>query len=354
MNVSDTRTVVSRIPLNTLSIPFGLAGLAGVWSVATEHLGLPRGFAEVLWVIAAVAWVWTIVAHTIRGRASGQSLVEQLRHPAQGPVGAAIPVIGMLLGAHLHGYWAIGGTVLVIASIAASVLFAAWMLSFWLGGNLQLDAVHGAYLLPTVASAFIAATASASIGLPFLAIGAFAVGAFFWVVVFTVILARLAFRPALPAPLVPTMAILVAPPAVGGAAWLAMTGSVGGTVGVSLAGIGVLMVLVQIALIPRYRALPFSLGFWSFTFAYASVAGYAIDWLSAAAPAGWQLIAAVVLAAMTLFTGTIGVRSILLVADGRRTRRAALRQLLVADEAVEAHSAALAPRTGAVAIGASA
>ena len=42
----------------------------------------------------------------------------------------------------------------------------------------------------------------------------FGVGVFFWGVMTGLLLIRLSFRPALPDPLVPTMAILVAPPAV--------------------------------------------------------------------------------------------------------------------------------------------
>ena len=80
-------------------------------------------------------------------------------------------------------------------------------------------------------------------------------------------------------------------------------------------------------LLPRYRALPFSLGFWSFTFPVASVAALAITWLHLLQPFAWQAITIGVLAAVTVLAVTVLVVSIatksilLLIATTRAARR---------------------------------
>jgi tellurite resistance protein len=84
------------------------------------------------------------------------------------------------------------------------------------------------------------------------------------------------------------------------------------------------MVLIQVMLLPRYRALPFSLGFWSFTFPAASVAALAITWVRLLQPAAWQAITVGVLAAATLLVVVIAAKSILLLFA---TTRAARRQM---------------------------
>lgn len=299
-----------RIPLNTLAIPFGLSGLAAVWTGAGEDLGWPEGLGDALWLVAAIAWVWMIVAHAVRGSKSADSLSSQLRHPAQGPIAALVPIVGMLLGANLFNILPVLGVALVIASIAVSVVFAGWLLSFWASGPVPVDAVHGGYFLPTVASGLIAATAAARVGLTAVAVGAFAVGILFWIVIFTVLLARLATRPALPAPLTPTLAIIVAPPAVAGTAWFAITGGQIDAVEYALAAVTVVMVLMQVFLIPRYRSLAFSLGFWSFTFSFAAVGGYAIEWLFLLKPFAWPVLVIAILAGITVLIGTIAFKSV--------------------------------------------
>lgn len=326
---------VQRIPLNTLAIGFGLAGLAAVWTTAGRLLGAPAGIAQALWAVAAVAWVWLIVAHLRRGAKSSETLRAQLRHPAQGPIAALVPVVGMLLGADLHRFVPVAGEILVIISMVAAAAFAAWILAFWHAGNLTPEAFHGGYLLPTVAGGLIAATTSYTVGMPGVAVGAFAVGIFFWIVISTVLLARLAFFPPLPAALTPTCAILLAPPAVAGTAWFTINGEHADLISTALLGLLVLMALQQVALLPRYRKLPFTLGFWSFTFPLAAAAGYGVDWLAIAAFPGWQAVAWLLVALATVVIAAIGVRSLWLVTSVRRGARRAESVLRRADELVE-------------------
>ncbi|MFP3465365.1 transporter [Leifsonia sp. SIMBA_070] len=324
-----------RIPLNTLAIAFGLAGLATVWTVAARLLGVPELVGQLLWVVVAVAWLWLIVAHLRRGARSAESLADQLRHPAQGPIAALVPVVGMLLGADLYRFVPLAGVILVIASIVVAAGFAGWILAFWHSGSLPPEAFHGGYLLPTVAASLIAATTSYRIGVPALAIGAFAVGVFFWVVISTVLLARLAFFSPLPDALTPTCAILLAPPAVAGTAWFTINGEHADLVSMALLGLLVLMALQQLALLPRYRRLSFTLGFWSFTFPLAAAGGYGAEWASVAAFPGWQLVAWLLVALVTVVILAVAVRSLLLVTSVRRGVQRAEIVLRRADDAVE-------------------
>lgn len=326
---------VPRIPLNTLAIAFGLAGLAGVWSTAARLLGLSAVPADVLWLVAATAWVWLILAHLLRGRRSPESLASQLRHPAQGPIAALVPIVGMLLGAQLHTVLPRAGAILVVASIVVAAVFAGWVLSFWVSGQLKPDTFHPGFLLPTVAGGFVASATASAIGLPALAVGCFAVGLLFWAVIFPILLARFAFLPGLPAPLVPTLAIIVAPPVVGGTAWFAMSGERADPVSVGFLALGIVLTLMQLALIPRYRTLPFSLGFWSFTFPFAAVARYGMEWSAVAGFPGWQLIAWALLVMVTVLIVGIAIRSVVLVSRERRGSRSAERELLAADRRIE-------------------
>jgi tellurite resistance protein len=307
----------ARIPLNTFAIPLGLTGLAEAWSDAGTALHFPVPLSESFWVIAAIAWIWMTVAHLARGARSESTFASQLAHPAQGPIAAIMPIIGMLLGINLHEFWPLGGTVLIIVSIAAAALFAGWILAFWLRGQLTLESVHGGYFLPSVAASFVAGGAGSVIGASFLATGAFAVGAFFWLLMFALVASRLAFRPPLPDPLAPTMAILMAPPAVGGLAWFAYNGGKLDVVEQGLLGIAVVFVLMQLQFLRRYVHLPFSLGFWSFAFPSAFIAAFVIVWISKAPFIGWQVLAYFLLAVVTVLIVLIAVFSLRLYYRGR-------------------------------------
>ena len=66
---------------------------------------------------------------------------------------------------------------------------------------------------------------AAALGFAGLARLLFGHGATCWIILGSIILVRLFTRPALPAPLVPTSAIELAPPAFAGAAWFTINGN---------------------------------------------------------------------------------------------------------------------------------
>jgi tellurite resistance protein len=125
----------------------------------------------------------------------------------------------------------------------------------------------------------------------------------------------------MPAPLIPTLAIMIAPPAVASAAWLGISGGQPNHLFEGLSAMTAFMVLIQIMLLPRYRALPFSLGFWSFTFPVASVAALGITWLHQLQPFAWRAITVAVLAAVTALVLAIATKSVLLLITTLAARR---------------------------------
>ncbi|MBS1674025.1 MAG: transporter [Actinobacteria bacterium] len=313
----NTRIAGERIPLNTFAIGFGLAGLAETWSVLGADLGWPWLYGQVLWIVAGIAWIWLIVAHTARGLRTDRRLVDQLRHPAQGPIAALVPVTGMLLGADLYDVLPAAGLVLVVLSTIASLVFGGWMIATWFEGRLELAAVHGGYLLPTVAAGLVGADTCMHVGLAAAAWLMLGIGVFFWAVMTTLLVLRLTVSPVLPDPLVPTMMILLAPPVVGGIAWFALAGHEASPVALSIAGLTILTVIMQITLIGRYRRLRFSLGFWSFTFPIAAFGVYTTMWLALLRFPGWQGVATVLAALISLFILAIAVRSLALIPRSR-------------------------------------
>ena len=325
----------TRIPLNTLAIPFGLLGLAGSWSTARIAFGWAPWVPQVFWIIAIVALVWVLAAHTVRGRHAGSTLGSQLTHPAQGPIAAIVPASVTLIGAHLFANLPTVGAVLVYVGAGTGVAFAAWLTALWIRQSVPVQSIHGGYFLPTVAAGYITAGAAAAIGNTTVAVAAFGMGTFFWVVIFSIVLARLALVAPLPGPLTPTLAILAAPPAVAGMAWLAMNGRHLDRVSVVLLGSTFFMMLIQIALLPTYRRLRFSLGFWSFTFPMAAVASQTIAVSDIVGYPGWQ---AVVIAALVAISGlivAIAVKSLTATRGAEHGTRDEERRLAAANQLVE-------------------
>jgi tellurite resistance protein len=195
--------------------------------------------------------------------------------------------------------------------IALTVLLGNWFTGQWIYGTVELDRFHPGYFLPTVAGGLIASGGAALVGQRLLAEVLLGFGVISWLVVGSLILGRLFFRPMLPPPLQPTLAIEVAPAAVTTLAWFAIHGDHIDTVTAFLAGYGMLMVLAQLRLLPAYLRLSFVPGFWAFTFSWAAVVTASIVWLQSTQPAGYRVWQYVLIAAITALVGGIAIRTVI-------------------------------------------
>jgi tellurite resistance protein len=93
-----------RAPLTSLGIPFGLAGLAGTWTMAARTGLTANAIAEALWIVAALAWIVVVANYLWRSRNRGGSILTDLRDPAQGPFASLAPTTAMLICTHYTTY----------------------------------------------------------------------------------------------------------------------------------------------------------------------------------------------------------------------------------------------------------
>lgn len=283
------------------AVPLGLAGLAGVRQALATTVSTPTWPQEVLFATATAVRLTLTVGYLIGGARHPGRFGADRRHPIYGPFAAYIPVIGILLAAHYEQYTADVGRAAVVVLVAALTVLGAQLLAHWMLGNVRPLHVHPGYLPPTVAGVLIASIGLATCGYVGTADAAFGVGLFFWLVIGTVVTNRLFTGPALPATIRPTLAVLLSAPAAAGIAWFAIAGSTAHLVATLLAGVAAVMATVHLALLPDYRALPFTPNSWAFTFSVAASVNLTVRWLRLESPTYWTAWAWSLTALATVF-----------------------------------------------------
>lgn len=88
----------------------------------------------------------------------------------------------------------------------------------------------------------------------------------------------------------------------------------------ALGGYTILMALAQVRLIPIYRRLSFTPGFWSFSFSCAAAVSDALVWLAITKPPAATAYAIAVIALLTAFVAWIAYRTVLLAVRGQLLR----------------------------------
>jgi tellurite resistance protein len=306
---SPTSAAHAGITPNLFGIAYGLAILATCWGYAALLKLAPALVADILFIIAAAVWLVLVVSYLPQVTRQPGGWYAELTHPVTAPFISLIPIVGMLLTTGLMPHAPAAGKWLFAAFAAVTVVLAGWMIGQWIVERLDLDKLHPGYVLPAVAGGFIATVGAALAGWSGVAQTFFGLGLVSWLVIDSIILARLYFRPPLPPELQPTLAIEVAPPALAGLAYLAITHGKVDAVAFALGGYTLLAALVQVRLISVYRQLHFAAGSWAYAFPYAAVATLALHWVNYAHPPGYRIWAWVVMVAITAFIAALAAET---------------------------------------------
>jgi tellurite resistance protein len=275
-----TRPGALHLTANLFAIPFGLAGLAQAWTTVTRMASAPDWAGNALWIVAALVWLITLAGYLVNV-AAGHRWRTELSDQTFGPFTSLMVIVPMLLGVALARPAKTAGEVVFGCSAVLTVVVGAWLMGDWIAIDGDIRRWHPGYFLPLAAGGLLGAAGSAALGLGTLAVAFFGLGLVSWLVFASIVLLRLFTVAALPPPLLPTIAIEIAPPALAANAWFTINGGRVDAVSAVLAGYTALMVLVQVRLIPLYRKAPFGPGYWAFSFPYAAAVTCGVHWLAA-------------------------------------------------------------------------
>ncbi|BCW05686.1 TDT family transporter [Arthrobacter sp. NtRootA1] len=298
------------LPLSMFGIPLGLAGLGGVWSAARSFYEIPRWPEEVFYGSAGAIWLTLTAIYITGGLRRKGAFRADLRHEASGPFAAFIPIVGILLSVHYSEHLPGFGGWMSLVFIAALTVVVTQLLVRWITGGVPMQSIHPGYLLPVVAGPFVASIGFSSANAHDAALAAFGVGAFFWLVVGTIVTVRLMTAGEIAGPARPGLSAYLSAPATGSLAWMISHPGPMGAPQMMLTGVLVVMLLMQLLLIGEYRKVRFGPLFWVFTFPVAATANYGVRWITASNVPGRDVYVWVILALATAFILSVAAGTI--------------------------------------------
>ena len=137
-------------------------------------------------------------------------------------------------------------------------------IAFWIRHNFEIRFFNPAWFIPVVGNIIVPI-----MGVEYMSKGFsffyFSVGAFFWIVLFVIFFNRVVFHDQMPQKFIPTLFILIAPPAVGLLSYVRITGN-WDLFGEFLINITYFFALLLIFLYKKFKNLKFFISWWAFTF----------------------------------------------------------------------------------------
>ena len=284
---------------------------ARVWPLPGWMPDAARWLSLAFWLLVLTAYVRSCLVH----RATAQA---EWAHPVQSTLLSLGPVSLMLAAGSLQPVWHDGAFVLFAFGLGLQLGLGLWLVGrFWQGGREPASVTATAYL-PAVAQNLVAATTAATFGWTTLAQLLFGAGVFSWLALESLVLSRAATQDELHASHRPLQGIQMAPPVVGGLAYLSITPGAGDLLAHMLFGYGLFQALTALRLMHWSSRAGLVNSYWAFSFGVMALSSMGLTLLQRAPQqALWAGLAPVLFAAANLtLLGLAGI-TVQLVRQGR-------------------------------------
>lgn len=306
---------LAHLPLPLFAAPMGLGGLALAWRQGTAAFGLPGAVGEAVAALALAAFVTVALAYAAKALRHPAATAAELAHPVRAVFASAATVALIIAALAVLPWSRDAGTLLLAAGATAHLAVAVALLARWIAHPTEIAHAAPTWLIPLVGNILVPLGAVPA-GWPELGWLFFGLGAGLWVFVTPILLYRLIFHPDLPPRLLPTLAILLAPPSVGMLSWLALTGGPLDPMARVLFGLAVFFALALAALAPRLARLPFFLSWWAYTFPLAAFAAATARYAASVGGAVPQAAALGLLAVASLVVALVAACTLRALARG--------------------------------------
>lgn len=260
-----------HFPIPLFASVMGLSGLTLALHRAELSAGIPHAASHA--VLALTVAVFAVVAglYALKAVRHPQAVQAEWGHPIKLAFFPAMSISLLLIATALRPVsMEIARAVWLVGVVAQGALTLA-VLSNWIGHRpFQPVHISPAWFIPAVGNV-LAPVAGVSLGFPETSWIFFSAGMIFWVVLLVLVMNRLMFHDPLPGKLVPTLAILIAPPAIAFLAWLQLNGGVLDGMARFLYGGSVVFAGLALTQVAKLRGLPFALSWWALSFPVAAL-----------------------------------------------------------------------------------
>lgn len=215
---------LQNFPVSWFAVIMGMTGFTIAWHHAEVLLALPVLPSILLLGVTITTFVALLVIYLAKILRYPKQVKEEFSHPITLNFFPTVSIGLILMSIALLPYSTPVSLVCWVAGALMHLAFTLHVLSVWLHQtHFEISHVNPAWFIPVVGNILvpIAGVEHASTEISWFF---FSIGLIFWLVLLTIIFYRMLFHQPLPARLLPTLFILIAPPAAGFISWLQLTG----------------------------------------------------------------------------------------------------------------------------------
>lgn len=280
---------LENFPISFFSMVMGLAGLTIAWEKVQHLLGTDLHINS--WMIGITASIFVALAVTYAGKILlfRDAVAAELKHPVKLNFFPTISISLLLLAIAFMPIDLAISRPLWMLGVVLHLAFTLYVVTIWMHHeHFKIAHINPAWFIPAVGNVLVP-VAGVSLGYMDVSWFFFSVGLMFWIILMTIIFNRILFHHPIDQKLLPTLFILIAPPAVGFIAYMRLTGELDAFARI-LYYSGLFLTLLLFTQVPRFARLGFFLSWWAYSFPLAAISIASMVMFDHTDVLGYQLI----------------------------------------------------------------
>lgn len=270
-NIQEHR--LQHFPIPLFAIVMGLCGLAIVYQKAAVYFGYSPIIAQILTLVATLVFVILLGAYGLKMVLFRESVKHEFTHPIRLNFFPAVSICLLLLSILFEHLFANVSCVLWYVGAPLHLFFTLYVIRFWIVNNLEITHSNPAWFIPIVGNVLVPILGVEYGGIE-VATFYFAIGMFFWIVLFAIILNRIIFHHQLASKFLPTLFIFIAPAGIGFISYIKINTALGQALdlfGYMIYDIGLFFTLLLFFMIAEFAKVKFAITWWAYTFPMAAI-----------------------------------------------------------------------------------
>jgi tellurite resistance protein len=265
MSQPTTHSKLEHFPITLLPSVMGLAGLAIVYLKFQHLFGISLPIGQGILLGVSIWFAFLMGMQTVRFIRYRDAVLKDFAHPVRVNFFPAISISLLLLsiGYQETGHLELAKVLWYIATPMHLILLLK-ILHDWFYNTYHINSFNPAWFIPVVGPLLVPIAGVKILG-PEISWFFYATGLLFWIVLLAVLINRILFHHPMPQKLIPTLFILIAPPAVGFISYIKLTHNLDPFARIMFY-FGVFTFLMLLTMIAQFRKVPFFLSWWAYTF----------------------------------------------------------------------------------------
>ena len=257
-------------PIMMYAIVMGMSGLTITYQKAALWLSFSPLIGEVLMYITTLIFGVVSILYISKLVKYKEAVAKEFTHPVRINFFAAISISMLMLAIIYKENYTLISSLFWYLGAVLQFYFTMNTIAFWINHNQEVNHSNPAWFIPIVGNVLVP-VGGVGFADTYILMYFFSVGIFFWIVLFSLLLNRIIFHNQLAQKFMPTMFILIAPPAVGFIAYFKMYGVVD-TFAIILFNMALFFTFLIAFMYKNFLNLQFFISWWAFVFPVAAMA----------------------------------------------------------------------------------